>query len=66
MHRYAIGARLCQTGYDPEIKVNPLANVPVGGKKDDKKAGKKEEEAPQVSQAQPIDIQKEKELRAKN
>ena len=40
--------------------------MPVGGKKDDKKAGKKEEEAPQVSQAQPIDIQKEKELRAKN
>lgn len=41
MHRYAIGARICETGYDPEIKTVNISAPPAGGKKDDKKGGKK-------------------------
>lgn len=47
IYRYSIGARLCETGFDPEIKAVIPAAAPTG-KKDDKKGGKKEEEAPQA------------------
>lgn len=40
VHRYAIGARACETGYDPEIKIVNIAQPPTG-KKDDKKGAKK-------------------------
>lgn len=40
VHRYTIGARACETGYDPEIKAIVIA-PPAAGKKDDKKGGKK-------------------------
>lgn len=62
IHRYTIGARICETGYDPEIKVVNIAQPPPG-KKDDKKGGKKEEEAPQSIVAPPIDQKREKELK---
>ena len=41
LHRYAIGDRLCETGFDPEIKA-VAAQAPPAGKKDDKKGAKKE------------------------
>lgn len=43
MQRYAYGARLCEIGYDPEIKPVVVQPVAPTGKKDDKKGGKKEE-----------------------
>lgn len=64
IQRYSIGARLCETGYDPEIKAVVAAPAPTG-KKDDKKGGKKEEEAPAALIVPPVDLEKEKELRAK-
>jgi hypothetical protein len=40
IHRYAFGARLCETGSDPEIK--PVSIAPAStDKKADKKGGKK-------------------------
>lgn len=65
VHRYTIGARACETGYDPEIKIVNVAPPPAG-KKDDKKGAKKEEEASQQVVAPPIDAKKEKELKEKN
>ena len=59
VHRYAIGARACETGYDPEIKAVSVA-PPAAGKKEDKKGGKKEEEVSQQVVAPPIDAKKEK------
>jgi hypothetical protein len=58
VHRYTIGARFCETGYDPEIKTVSIVQAPTG-KKDDKKGGKKEEE-PQQIVSPPIDQKKEK------
>jgi hypothetical protein len=43
MQRYAYGARLCETGYEPEIKPVAVQPVATTGKKDDKKGVKKEE-----------------------
>ncbi len=62
IHRYSIGARLCETGFDPEIKPVAPAAAPTG-KKDDKKGGKKEEEVAQVMAPPPVDAAKEKALR---
>jgi len=58
IHRYAFGARLCETGVDPEIKAPSLAPPVNAGKKDDKKGGKKEEEVSQALVAPPVDALK--------
>jgi hypothetical protein len=62
IHRYAYGVRLCETGFDPEIKPVSVALAPTD-KKDAKKGGKKEDEAPPPVTAPPIDLSKEKRTR---
>ena len=57
IHRYAFGARLCETGTDPEIKTIVVALAPTD-KKSDKKGGKKEEEVSQGIVAPPVDVER--------